>query len=386
MAIELSANKLIRRQKIAFQGGTASSGTESVWEDADGLKNAAKALKARTKGWSGAGAPHTYTYEKFENGQWKAATVAENAEGDLYYWTGINSKRWLDLWNRAKTSTLAGEDLANLENPGIIGYIENRGYNYYDASAARFLQTGALKKYNFSLDPKREAAGRAFIEYNSPAAQAARNKSSGFGGVLTLAAIAAAIYTGGAYAGFWGAGEAAAGSAAAAAGAEAAAAGTAAASTAASATLAESLAAGAASGFASGAASSFGGAALGTAAGVSAGTIAGTSLGLATTLETLKQAKEVVSTVQLVNKVTGQKTVVPKNSPIPAGYAIDPTWNSSIGDPAGSSLTQAIAALKGQNMNLNTANPAAVVQPGTGAVNPLVGIAMVAAVLYFVSR
>lgn len=329
--------------------------------------------------WGGAGAPHAYVYEHFNpvTKVWQLANPGEHFEAENYFWAGVNSPSHATLLSQSAVGQLAGEQLALFEHPEIMGQAGQRGWNVSEFIPASYMAQNLLGTYGITLSQQQYAAGKAFLD--RIAQEASRQKKSGFGSLLSMAGVAAAIYTGGAAAGLWGGAEAAAGTVVAA-GAEAAA------STAASATLAESLAAGAASGFASGAASTFGGAALGTAAGISAGTIAGSSLGLAATLETLKQAKEVVSTVQLVNKVTGQKTVVPKNSPIPAGYAIDPTWNSSIGDPAGSSLTQAIAALKGQNMNLNTANPAAVVQPGTGAVNPLVGIAMVAAVLYFVSR
>ncbi len=56
---------------------------------------------------------------------------------------------------------------------------------------------------------------------------------------------------------------------------------------------------------------------------------------LESALEIAKGVKNAVNTVQMVNKATGQRTIVPKNSPVPAGFTIDLNWSPNLGQTVG---------------------------------------------------
>lgn len=108
---------------------------------------------------------------------------------------------------------------------------------------------------------------------------------------------------------------------------------------------------------------------------VSTGILNGTSnAGLwATTKEALATAKDVVRTVQLVNAVTGQKSIVPSNSPIPDGWKIDPTFDATLYNQQPTTQGQTVTQ--------------PIVQPSTGnSITVMVAIAGLAGVIYFLGK
>lgn len=111
---------------------------------------------------------------------------------------------------------------------------------------------------------------------------------------------------------------------------------------------------------------------------------------LDTALSVAKGVKKAVDTIQIVNAATMQKSLVPANAPIPAGWAVDARWNPSLGDtgtkftydPATGALMQ-LNTQKADQGAQSTAQPS-VVAP-SGPLSPgLVLAAAAAAVLYLV--
>lgn len=104
---------------------------------------------------------------------------------------------------------------------------------------------------------------------------------------------------------------------------------------------------------------------------------------LETALATAKEVKKAVDVIQIVNTATKQKSTVPRNAPVPAGWAIDGRWSPSIGDAGGKFVYDPATGA------MIIAEPEkavdAIVEPAAGTVPPVLMLAAAAAaVLYWV--
>lgn len=105
---------------------------------------------------------------------------------------------------------------------------------------------------------------------------------------------------------------------------------------------------------------------------------------LETALATAKEVKKAVDVIQIVNTATQQKSTVPRNAPVPPGWAIDARWSPTLGDsgakfvydPATGAL---ILAQPEKPVDASVVEPAAGTMPA-----PLLLAAVAAAIVYFV--
>lgn len=103
---------------------------------------------------------------------------------------------------------------------------------------------------------------------------------------------------------------------------------------------------------------------------------------LESALSIAKEAKSAMDVIRVVNTATKQQSVVPRNAPIPAGWAVDARWSPSLGDGLKYSYDPATGGLMLQKTTTTGAESG--VMPASGNVPPWVGLAVaVAALLYF---
>jgi hypothetical protein len=109
---------------------------------------------------------------------------------------------------------------------------------------------------------------------------------------------------------------------------------------------------------------------------------------LETALEVAKGVKKAVDTVQIVNQVTKQKSIVPRNAPIPAGWAVDGRWSPSLGDTGKFVYDPATGALVMQTTApaAPAAADAAAVVPATGTVSPMLALAVLAGAVFYLVK
>jgi hypothetical protein len=102
---------------------------------------------------------------------------------------------------------------------------------------------------------------------------------------------------------------------------------------------------------------------------------------LETAMEVARGVKTAVNTIQLVNKATGARSIVPKNSPVPPGYTVDVNWSPNLGDTVGKlNYDPASGALVLQSPD------AAVVAPAAGTLSPGLVLAAAAAAVFFLVK
>jgi hypothetical protein len=333
------------------------------------------------------------------DGTWSAVAAPEHAESLSYLTRAVDdpSVDKLVAYQRAGGS-LNAEQAAFFSNP-LIG-LDSFGQGYRWGAIDLFdnafspQQAGALQLYGVAADlsPGDVAAGLAFNADQSPAAQAARN-GDGWGDFLTIAAIAVAAYFGMPYLA-----EGAVAAEGTAVAAAASGAGEVSASTWAAfgteASTASLYSGATASAVNTGVAEYAAAAAAGTATGASTAfsLLPVSSLGpavsagfLETALEVAKGVKKAVDTVQIVNQATQQKSIVPRNAPIPAGWAVDGRWSPSLGDTGKFVYDPATGALVMQTTAPAAADAAAVV-PATGTVSPLLALAALAGAVFYLVK
>ena len=155
---------------------------------------------------------------KNADGTWSASGTPEHAESMSYVQNAANSPEVDKLIAYARSGgTLNPEQQAFMANPllGMDSYGQgnmrwggalNLFDNQFSPQQAGGLSISGLSQY---LTPEQLAAGQQFVQQESPAAQSARDDSGGFG-LMELAMLAAAVYSGGAALGAWGAGAGAA--------------------------------------------------------------------------------------------------------------------------------------------------------------------------------
>lgn len=343
------------------------------------------------------------------DGTWSVAAAPEHAESLSYLTRAVDDPAVdkLVAYQRAGGS-LNAEQEAFFSNPliGLDSFGQGYRWGAIDLFDAQFSaqQSGALLQTGGGvyLTDADKAGGAAFNQEQSPAAQAARSGSDSFGDFLTIAAMAVAAYFAGPAAFAAEAGSVAAAEAAAtystfegfatvaaesvvspstwaAFGTEASTAGMYANATAAAVnTTVADYAAAAVAGEATGAATAFSYlpvSSLGPA--VSAGF-------LESALEVAKGVKKAVDTVRIVNTATQQQSIVPRNAPVPVGWAVDAGWSPSLGDSGAKySYDPATGALMLQS---STSPEAAAVVPAAGTVSPVLVLAALAGAVFFLVK
>jgi hypothetical protein len=153
---------------------------------------------------------------KNADGSWSNAGTPEHAESMSYVQKAADSAEVDKLIAYARAGgSLNAEQSAFLANPllGMDSYGQGSRWGAINLFDNQFSpqQSGALQQFgvNANLSPADIAAGQQFNQEQSPAAQSARSDSGGFG-LMQLAMLAAAVYSGGAALGAWGAGAGAA--------------------------------------------------------------------------------------------------------------------------------------------------------------------------------
>ena len=105
---------------------------------------------------------------------------------------------------------------------------------------------------------------------------------------------------------------------------------------------------------------------------------------LETALEVAKGVKKAVDTVRIVNTATRQQSIVPRNAPLPVGWAQDAGWSPSLGDTGAKySYDPATGALMLQS---STTPDAAAVVPAAGTVSPVLVLAALAGAVFFLVK
>ena len=105
---------------------------------------------------------------------------------------------------------------------------------------------------------------------------------------------------------------------------------------------------------------------------------------LESALEVAKGVKKAVDTVRIVNTATQQQSIVPRNAPVPVGWAVDAGWSPSLGDTGAKySYDPATGALMLQS---STSPDAAAVVPAAGTVSPVLVLAALAGAVFFLVK
>lgn len=173
--------------------------------------------------YGGAGAGHEYDYYQYAdptadqtaNGAWQLWNPGEHLEEEKYRWAGVNSQAYSDAFkNQFAGTTLSPLEQARLSMPGALGQAVTRsessltgGNNEDDARqelAFYMAQPGMMEKLQGVFTPAQMAAAQDQLSQSSASAQASRDTDDGFGDIMKLAALAAAIYAGGSALGAWG--------------------------------------------------------------------------------------------------------------------------------------------------------------------------------------
>lgn len=305
-------------------------------------------------------------YIKQSDGSWAGVGAPEHAESASYVQRAVDDGGLLGFLKFAfdNPASLNTEQRAFMANPllGLDSY--GQGYRWggidlFD-NAYSPQQAGALLQRGYAsyLAPTDIQAGQAFNFEQSPAEQSKRAGGDDWlGTLMTAAAVAAAAWFAAPYLGF---GEAAAATAA----------GEAAAATAA----AEFVPVGAMS-----VPGTFGAMSTTAAAqsatwlgGLEMASAAGAGFSLGTAVDALNTGKNIMQTMQIVNQATGQRSVVPANAAVPAGWAVDSRWSPQIAqstfkyDPATGGLYMETP----QGMPQSGATPQNVVPPNASALSP----------------
>ncbi len=163
--------------------------------------------------WGGAGAPQQYAYQKAApGGVWNWWNPGEHDEAASYSWAGVNSPQYLEALSARTPSPL---QQSRLQTPGALGQALTRseasltgGSNEDDfRQELAFLSSvnGVLPGMENYLTPQMQTAIRQQINDSSATAQDARaGDGDSFGDLMKLAALAAAVYSGGSALGAWG--------------------------------------------------------------------------------------------------------------------------------------------------------------------------------------
>ena len=162
--------------------------------------------------WGGAGAPYQYDYYKENDPNTKAddalTGMGEHDESARSMWAGYNSQQYVGALNKSAAQRTA-LDKARLESPGAIGQALIRpdlvGLNSLGMSGAElaFYDPNLLAKYGITLTPQQQSAIASQLANSTPQAQ---DDGDGGFGLMQLAMLVAAVYSGGAALGAWGAG------------------------------------------------------------------------------------------------------------------------------------------------------------------------------------
>lgn len=106
---------------------------------------------------------------------------------------------------------------------------------------------------------------------------------------------------------------------------------------------------------------------------------------LETALEVAKGAKKAVDVIQIVNASTRQKSMVPRNAPVPAGWAVDSRWSPSLGDTGGKFVYDPGS---GAFVIAQPEKPvdASVVAPAASTVPPMLALAVAAAAVFYLVK
>lgn len=298
---------------------------------------------------------------KNADGSWSAWwQVPEHAESLSYVQRAVDDPQvdQLIAYQRAGGS-LNAEQSAFFANP-LVGLDSfGQGYrwgaiNLFD-NAFSPQQAGAVMQFGVpaTLTAADVSAGKQFNFDQSPAEQAKRSGGDGFlgmGSMFDAVALAAAAYFGGGALGLWGG--------------EAVAAGVDASALASADLVAADSMAGLIPGSQVSAWSGAGSGFLETAKAVAQGAQAVAST-----------AKSAASLMQIANPATGQRSLVPTNAPVPAGWRIDPTWT-----PPAEKATATMRGLPMQNLE-PTIMPAS-----SGPAVPLLAFAALAGAVFYLVK